>query len=168
MKKRIKHYFKLLKENDKNGFSLVELIIVMAIMAILVGIVSSQVISYMEKSRQAKDQQQLSSLVTDIVSSIAQSPTDVADFSATKLTDCTGASWESELTQLRSKEWPTATTLVGIQEYISDKLTSKVAEAGSDIYVEYKNGTVFVWISGAGADYDSARANYAKLTVESE
>ena len=38
MKKVIKNYLAKLQENDKKGFSLVELIIVMAIMAILVGI----------------------------------------------------------------------------------------------------------------------------------
>ena len=61
MKKVIKNYLAKLQENDKKGFSLVELIIVMAIMAILVGIVASQVLPYMEKSRQSKDQQVLRS-----------------------------------------------------------------------------------------------------------
>lgn len=39
------------------GFSLVELIIVIAIMAILVGVVGTQVIPYLERSRRAKDYQ---------------------------------------------------------------------------------------------------------------
>ena len=73
MKKVIKNYLTKLQENDKKGFSLVELIIVMAIMAILVGIVASQVLPYMDKSRQSKDQQVLSSILTDVVSSVAQS-----------------------------------------------------------------------------------------------
>lgn len=50
---------------DNKGFSLVELIIVIAIMAILVGIVGSQVLPYLEKSREGKDVQVLSSLCTD-------------------------------------------------------------------------------------------------------
>ncbi len=56
-----------IKENKGNnkGFSLVELIIVIAIMAILVGIVGTQVIPYINRSRVAKDQQILSSLLTD-------------------------------------------------------------------------------------------------------
>ena len=58
----MKNYVAKLRENEEKGFSLVELIIVMAIMAILVGVVASQVIPYMEKSRQSKDQQQISSL----------------------------------------------------------------------------------------------------------
>ena len=65
MKKVIKNYLTKLQENDKKGFSLVELIIVMAIMAILVGIVASQVLPYMDKSRQSKDQQVLSSILTE-------------------------------------------------------------------------------------------------------
>lgn len=52
------------KQNNK-GFSLVELIIVIAIMAILVGIVGTQVIPYIEKSRKAKDIQVLSAMCTD-------------------------------------------------------------------------------------------------------
>ena len=39
------------RKKDNKGFSLVELIIVIAIMAILVGVVGTQVIPYIEKSR---------------------------------------------------------------------------------------------------------------------
>ena len=46
-----------MKKLNNKGFSLVELIIVIAIMAILVGVVGTQVIPYLEKSRQGKDMQ---------------------------------------------------------------------------------------------------------------
>jgi type IV pilus assembly protein PilA len=55
-------------KKDNKGFSLVELIIVIAIMAILVGIVGSQVLPYLNKSREAKDQQIVSSWVTAALS----------------------------------------------------------------------------------------------------
>ena len=55
-------------KKDNKGFSLVELIIVIAIMAILVGIVGSQVLPYLNKSREAKDQQILSGWVTGALS----------------------------------------------------------------------------------------------------
>jgi type IV pilus assembly protein PilA len=58
---------KMKKLNNK-GFSLVELIIVIAIMAILVGVVGTQVIPYLENSRKAKDQQVLSAWNTAAVS----------------------------------------------------------------------------------------------------
>ena len=44
------------EKKDNKGFSLVELIIVIAIMAILVGVVGTQVIPYISKSKVAKDQ----------------------------------------------------------------------------------------------------------------
>lgn len=56
-----------MKKNNQ-GFSLVELIIVIAIMAILVGVVGTQVIPYIEKSRQAKDIQVMNGLCTATIS----------------------------------------------------------------------------------------------------
>lgn len=52
------------KKTDNKGFSLVELIIVIAIMAILVGIVGTQVVPYLEKSKESKDLQIISSYST--------------------------------------------------------------------------------------------------------
>ena len=57
-----------MKKLNNKGFSLVELIIVIAIMAILVGIVGTQVIPYLENSRKAKDQQVISSWNTAAMS----------------------------------------------------------------------------------------------------
>lgn len=99
MKKAIKKYLTQLHENEEKGFSLVELIIVMAIMAILVGVVASQVIPYMEKSRQSKDQQQLSSLATNVVSAVAQSGQDVGAFSTVALNAIGGDAETSKFSQ---------------------------------------------------------------------
>lgn len=49
-----------------------ELIIVIAIMAILVGIIASQVISYMERSRESKDISMLDTYLTAFTTSIAE------------------------------------------------------------------------------------------------
>lgn len=51
------------KLNDR-GFSLIELIIVTAIMAVLVGVVGAQIIPYLENTRVGKDEQILSAYVT--------------------------------------------------------------------------------------------------------
>lgn len=60
------------KKETNHGFSLVELIIVIAIMAILVGVIASQVIPYMEKSRESKDLSTLDTYLTAFNSSIAE------------------------------------------------------------------------------------------------
>ena len=60
------------RKKDNKGFSLVELIIVIAIMAILVGIVGTQVIPYISKSKVAKDQQVLNSISTAAVTAYSE------------------------------------------------------------------------------------------------
>ncbi len=71
---------------DNKGFSLVELIIVIAIMAILVGIVGTQVIPYLNKSREAKDFQILNSYSTAATTTYSSN---VEKVSATAVTTVT-------------------------------------------------------------------------------
>ena len=59
--------FKFLKDRkkkDNKGFTLVELVIVVALLAILVGILAPQYTKYVEKSRKAADASNLENLVT--------------------------------------------------------------------------------------------------------
>ena len=68
------------EKKDNKGFSLVELIIVIAIMAILVGIVGTQVLPYINKSKEAKDFQIINSYgtaATTAYSSNAEKVTEV-------------------------------------------------------------------------------------------
>lgn len=46
-----------MKKMNNKGFSLVELIIVIAIMAVLVGVLAPQFLKYVESSRQSRDEQ---------------------------------------------------------------------------------------------------------------
>ena len=177
MKKAIKNYLAKLHDNKKKGFSLVELIIVIAIMAILVGVVASQVIPYMEKSRQAKDQQQLSSICTDLVSSIAQTSADVGevgDIDKKELSSLVVAGDDSSKTKQTALEKNFAEIrgkdkIADAYSAVQGKLKSKAAtdKGGKHIYVEYKSstGVVIVYMTETGA---SSGAKVAKLTAESE
>lgn len=144
MKKAIKKYLTQLHENEEKGFSLVELIIVMAIMAILVGVVASQVIPYMEKSRQSKDQQQLSGLVTDITASLASSAVSAQNVAACELNETAlknmaadptndGPKIVEEFNSLRN-----ATSCGAAITGVKDKLKSKAAANGSKkVFMSY-------------------------------
>lgn len=160
MKKVIKNYLAKLQENDKKGFSLVELIIVMAIMAILVGVVASQVLPYMEKSRQSKDQQILSSLCTDITSAIAQSgeACNGGSASLTDLSSITNAKTVDELTALRSNK-----SLANINSESSGALKSKLMKGeGITVEVNTATGKIAVWTG------DDKPASGSKNIVENE
>lgn len=52
------------KSLTNKGFSLVELIIVIAIMAVLVGVLAPQFLKYVERSRKSTDVQNVASIVT--------------------------------------------------------------------------------------------------------
>lgn len=166
----MKNYVAKLRENEEKGFSLVELIIVMAIMAILVGVVASQVIPYMEKSRQSKDQQQISSLATSMVSAIAQDDSfDLAtkaatavtfELNKTNLTSKTSATIESTFAELCGQADTDA-----VVTKVKSKFTSKKAKAsGNKLYVTLKaDGSVTIDLGTAAGTPASA-----KLTVTTE
>ena len=59
-----------MKKNN-SGFSLVELIIVIAIMAVLIGVLAPQFIKYVESSRQSTDMQNVQELKTAIETYVA-------------------------------------------------------------------------------------------------
>ena len=53
-------------KNNNKGFSLVELIVVIAIMAVLVGVLAPTLLRYVEKSRQQKDESAIGEVVNAI------------------------------------------------------------------------------------------------------
>ena len=66
---------------NNKGFSLIELIVVIAIMAILVGAMAPQITKYIEKSRKSADAQALGTLYTAVITELLDP--DVTDKPAT-------------------------------------------------------------------------------------
>ena len=114
------------KKKDNKGFTLVELVIVVAILAILVGILAPQYTKYVEKSRKAADVSNLENLVTAFKTAASDGTDDVPagtykieiSTEKTTLTGTTdankttienliksfaGEGWEN--TKLKSKKW---------------------------------------------------------------
>ena len=60
-----------MKKTNNSGFSLVELIIVIAIMAVLIGVLAPQFIKFVEKSRESTDLQNVEEVKTAVETYVA-------------------------------------------------------------------------------------------------
>ncbi len=69
--KRMMRWIGKMKKSKNEGFSLVELIIVISIMAILMGVVGTQVLPYLNKSKESNDNTLLGKFHTAAVSAFA-------------------------------------------------------------------------------------------------
>ena len=81
-----------MKKMNNKGFSLVELIVVIAIMAVLIGVLAPQFMKYVEKSRESTDIQNLDTCVSAVRTYYADKDTvpDTVKVSGTKGNKLTG------------------------------------------------------------------------------
>ena len=157
-----------MKKLNNKGFSLVELIIVIAIMAILVGVVGTQVIPYLENSRKAKDTQILSAWNTAAVSAYSTEAGNLDSTATYTITIGTGAitygssvSGDSKGEEALEKTFKELTNL-GASYDFKGNFSSKSGKAIKEVKI---------WISGANGDVitkvtDVDTGVYSKATTK--
>ncbi|MHB8131451.1 MAG: type II secretion system protein [Mobilitalea sp.] len=133
---------KMVKQNNK-GFSLVELIIVMAILAILVGAIAPQVFTYVEDSRRSKDLQIVNTVFTAVQTAIASKTTAPAAISNETLDVVIGSTILPKVADLLADDMDSVAE-------IKTKAVSKFGQAGT-LYVNYNDttGKLQVYIGSA-------------------
>ena len=147
------------RELNNKGFSLIELIVVIAIMAILVGAMAPQVTKYIEKSRKAADAQALGTLYTAVITELADP--DVATKPATgTITIGTDGKASGTSTAVTAGVLKT----MGISALTNFKLSSNAySNGGNTITVTVNQGEGSVKIEVPSKD----TANSGTLTIDS-
>lgn len=140
MKKRV-------KKNNK-GFSLVELIVVIAIMAVLVGVVGTQVLPYIEKSKQAKDEQIISAICTATLTAFSQNAGDLDANATYTISNFVSAPTASDKAVPNS----VTTDLATLTGYANDaavatKMESKEGKTLDKIVITYNSATGAVTVT---------------------
>lgn len=144
------------EKKDNRGFSLVELIIVIAIMAILVGVVGTQVLPYINKSKLEKDRQLVSSYSTAAVSAYSMLAGELSGVPADTIDVYTGSHTGKadeqkivdKIKELTSNSFPS--------DFKSDE-----AKGATDVSITYSESSHKVTVTLKGA------TSADKLTVES-
>lgn len=130
-----------MKKMNNKGFSLVELIIVIAIMAVLVGVLAPQFLRYVEQSRVQKDESAMGEVNNAV--KIACSMQDVYDALGSSLTISFGASdlssWNTANTALNTE---LGKTVPNVSAFGSKKY--KGTDAKCTVTVDGTAGTVTV------------------------
>lgn len=123
------------KRRNNKGFSLVELIIVIAIMAILAGILAPQFIKYINKSRVSTDIQNAQQIATAISAEFADTATTTAI---------------AEKTINGTDTWDGVTGHRTQKDVLGGVPTSKVDSNASFSYAIDENGAVTVYVTPSG------------------
>ena len=143
------------RKKDNKGFSLVELIIVIAIMAILVGIVGTQVLPYLNKSKEAKDVQIVNSYSTAAVSAYSMLAGELTKETGTLDVNVYGSNSDADATKLAAK----IKDLVGYAN-ATDKMTSKTGKTASEIKITYDFDNHKIETEAVGTTLDKVSASF--------
>lgn len=130
------------KKKNNKGFSLVELIVVIAIMAVLVGVLAPQFIKYVEKSRASTDLDNCQAIISAVQVGVADEDVTVADDTYT-ITVTRGSA--VTITASGSGSLNDALTNAGITNFVGKSTTYN----GQAFTLTVANGTVTVGGSSA-------------------
>lgn len=136
------------KKSNNKGFSLVELIVVIAIMAVLVAVLAPQFTKYIDQSRKSNDAATVAGIVTAAQVGIADTtngvPTDTYTIKVTKTDDGT------TITGTSAGEADAGKLKKAIEDSCGDLKKLKATASAWDeieIIIEYKDGNVTVTYS---------------------
>lgn len=155
-------------KNNK-GFSLVELIIVIAIMAILVGVLIPVLFIYLNKSKVSSDVQ-LCSTIQDAIFISMQDPDVVSALDDSKdQIDLISSGTKVSLDSLSDSEFVrNVNDIVGYDVCSISKnrehFKTQIAKENGELYTQFYNGSYYVWINGSdasGRDKDVITASNA-------
>ena len=159
------------RKKDNKGFSLVELIIVIAIMAILVGIVGTQVIPYINKSKEAKDVQLVNSYSTAAVSAYSMLAGEITETTTPlEINVYTDKSAAGAAEDTKTDQNKLADKIIELTGYASKdalwdttnnkgKMTSKTGQAVTGIEVKYDFDNHSVETKALGTSLDIVKAD---------
>lgn len=146
-----------MKKLNNKGFSLVELIIVIAIMAILVGVVGTQVIPYLENSRKAKDQQVISSWNTAAMSAYSNAAAKIDATKDYKITITAGDPCSASVGTADDEKAIENyfKQLTNIDTYNISKMESKAGKAIQTVIIDIKaNGSITTTTNTSNGFFD--------------
>ena len=143
-------------QEDNRGFSLVELIIVIAIMAVLVGTVGAQVIPYLNNAKKARDIQILSAYATAAVVAYSEKVESVPNVDSMWITVVPGASGDV-FTCADAQAVADEVKVLIDKDYLSDSgkpFKSKTYQNIDEIRIEFDfvNAKVHVYGDEGGTD----------------
>ncbi len=168
-------------KNNK-GFSLVELIIVIAIMAILVGVMAPQLIKYIEKANVSADTQICDSVRTAVQTTVMDpaivtdrtykdvtaSATTSAGYTYSSVSALCGASGCSAFTK-NIEELLSVTAGSNVDQTLAEQLKSHgakdVAKTGFRVHFGEKGSNIVVFIPNTDASGAKATTNTAPSTT---
>lgn len=157
------------KKKNNKGFSLVELIVVVAIMAVLLGVLVPTLVRHIESSRLSKDKKNLDEL--RVAMEVALADEDFADIECSGVNIVTGKTVDFDIDDFSSKT--SSDYVTAVKDNFSNKsgfdLTSKLKK-GCTAKVTISDGRVEITVTAdeLGKDYNFSIPEKEEAESESE